>query len=58
MGSPGSELPEKLQQLLLRYDALSASEVTLEAARLCPVDAGAGSGCRANLASGVWSPWV
>ena len=61
---PGEQLdlaarqPEKLRQLLQRYDALQESEVTLEAAQLCPVEAGVGSGCRANLGSGVWSPWL
>ena len=48
--------PAKLQEMLRRYAELARSEVTLEEARLCPGPFP--DGCRANLGSGVWGPWV
>lgn len=51
-----SAQPAKLKQMLARYEQLRQSEVSVEQARLCPV--AAPDGCVANLASGVWAPWV
>lgn len=51
------KLPATAAQLLQRYQELRESEVTKEAAGLCPLP-DAPDGCEANRASGVWKPWV
>lgn len=48
--------PAKVHELMSRYTELAETEVSLEAARLCPGPFP--DGCRANLATGVWGPWV
>ena len=50
------EEPAKLGELMARYDELRKSEVSAEEARLCPGPFR--DGCRANLRTGVWAPWV
>ena len=51
------ELPAKAQELLERYTQLQQSEVSLEEAQLCLTGAFP-DGCRANLNTGVWAPWL
>ena len=50
--------PALLKQLEERYAELAESEVSLEAAGLCPSDAPLVDGCTANRGTGVWSPWL
>eukprot|EP01048_Picozoa_sp_COSAG05_P017382 COSAG05_NODE_2359_length_3183_cov_15.437743_3_plen_126_part_00 len=51
------ELPTKVQEMLARYQQLRGSEVSLEEAELCLTGA-LQDGCRANLGTGVWAPWL
>jgi hypothetical protein len=50
--------PAILEKLLQRLRELQASEVSLEEAQLCLPANDIVDGCRANLGSGVWAPWL
>lgn len=52
-----TEEPAKVQELLARYQQLRESEVSLEEAQLC-LTGTFKDGCRANLGTGVWAPWL
>jgi len=60
-------MPDKVAELMARYEELAASEVSLPDSGLCPKQwleadgwpgVSAPDGCNANLEHGTWLPWV
>ena len=48
---------DTMERMLRRYAELAVSEVSMEAAQLCPIPATpSNNGCRANLQRRVWGP--